>query len=242
MLSIIIPTLNEEKYLPSLLSCLSSQTFRNFEVIVVDGNSDDKTKEVIKKFSKALSIKTINSHLRNVSFQRNLGLSKARYERILFLDADTSFGDDFLEKALEEIRERDINVCGCLLYPDSKKLIDRLFFFLFRTYVFLFHGFLGGNGCCIFTLKSLHKKVKGFDESIIVSEDFDYTRRLRKFTKINLLNSVVVYTSVRRFEKYGRFRTGFKILLIGLYVLFIGKIRTDIFKYKFGFRKAEIKK
>ena len=50
MLSIIVPTLNEEKHIPNLLNCLKNQTYKNFEIIVVDAHSNDKTKEVVKKF------------------------------------------------------------------------------------------------------------------------------------------------------------------------------------------------
>ena len=48
--SVIIPCLNEEHFLPNLLNNLNSQNFNNFEVIVVDGNSDDKTAEITSKF------------------------------------------------------------------------------------------------------------------------------------------------------------------------------------------------
>ena len=52
--SIIIPSLNEEKYLPLLLEDLSQQTFKSFEVIIIDGKSEDKTIELAKTFNKKL--------------------------------------------------------------------------------------------------------------------------------------------------------------------------------------------
>lgn len=97
--SIIIPCLNEEHYIGKLLDSLVVQTFRNFEVIVVDGKSEDKTKDVVLRFSKTLPhLSFVESSKRQVSFQRNLGAKHARYERLLFLDADIQVKPDFLQK------------------------------------------------------------------------------------------------------------------------------------------------
>jgi len=73
--TIVIPTLNEENYLPRLLEDLSNQTFpkEQFEVIHVDGDSDDKTVALAKSFNKKISIKSIVIKKRNVSTQRNKG-------------------------------------------------------------------------------------------------------------------------------------------------------------------------
>jgi len=65
--SIIIPTLNEERYLPKLLEDLLNQTEKNFEVIVVDGKSTDKTIDVCKHFMKNIPSKIIISNKRNVA-------------------------------------------------------------------------------------------------------------------------------------------------------------------------------
>jgi len=71
--SIIIPCLNEEKYLPKLLEDLSNQTLQDFEVIVIDGNSEDKTIQLIEKYKDIFStFKIIISKIRNVSVQRKL--------------------------------------------------------------------------------------------------------------------------------------------------------------------------
>lgn len=50
MISIIIPTWNEENYLPKLLECIKKQTYRDYEVIVADANSTDNTKAIAKKY------------------------------------------------------------------------------------------------------------------------------------------------------------------------------------------------
>ncbi len=96
-LSIIIPTLNEEKYLPTLLTDLSRQTYTGFEVIVVDGHSDDQTVSKANHFIHRLPhLTVINSPIRDVSHQRNLGAQQARAEVLLFLDADNRIEPYFL--------------------------------------------------------------------------------------------------------------------------------------------------
>ncbi|NCN06364.1 MAG: glycosyltransferase family 2 protein [Candidatus Pacebacteria bacterium] len=95
--SIVIPCLNEDKYLPSLLKDLSKQTNQDFEVIVVDGNSDDKTVEKARAFASKfpLTVKVVKK--RNVSYQRNMGGKLAKNNWIIFMDADNRLPASFLD-------------------------------------------------------------------------------------------------------------------------------------------------
>ena len=95
--SIIIPTLNEEKYLPLLLKDLSNQTFQEFEVIVVDGKSEDQTVNKAQTFTKLVKRLTIITSVRNVSTQRNAGAKIAIGKQLLFNDADNRLPKLFLE-------------------------------------------------------------------------------------------------------------------------------------------------
>ncbi|MEK7064166.1 MAG: glycosyltransferase [Patescibacteria group bacterium] len=96
-LSIIIPTLNEERYLPTLLTDLSRQTYRDFEVVIVDGHSDDRSVAKANLFAHRLPQFTLlDSPTRNVCQQRNLGAENAQAETLLFLDADNRLEPHFL--------------------------------------------------------------------------------------------------------------------------------------------------
>ena len=94
--SIVVPTLNEEKFLPKLLENLASQSFRDFEVIHVDAGSNDKTVAFAKRFSGQINLIQITSKKKNVSYQRNLGAEKSCGEWIVFMDADVGLPTDFL--------------------------------------------------------------------------------------------------------------------------------------------------
>lgn len=97
--SIVIPTLNEEKYLPLLLSDLESQSFPRhlFEIVHIDGNSDDATIKKAQEFTKKLPIKSFTVKKRNVAYQRNFGTSKSNGKWILFMDADNRLPNYFLD-------------------------------------------------------------------------------------------------------------------------------------------------
>src|SRR3989344_7060609 len=113
--SVVIPTLNEEKYLPKLLKCLREQLDKDFEVIVVDGSSDDKTVE------RAEGVKIIASKKRNVSYQRNLGAKAARGKWLVFLDADVSIPANYLSEMHNTlILRKDCRFLTTWMRPDSK--------------------------------------------------------------------------------------------------------------------------
>jgi len=96
--SIIVPALNEAKYLPHLLSDLSQQSFRDFEVIVVDGHSDDTTVAKAKALtSKRPNPTILNSPRRHVCTQRNLGAKHAHADVLIFMDADNRLPPYFLQ-------------------------------------------------------------------------------------------------------------------------------------------------
>lgn len=95
--SIVIPTLNEAVALPLLLEDIAQQSYQDFEVIHVDGNSKDKTVEIAASFKKTLDLQTLEVKKRNVSFQRNTGGKQASGKWILFMDADNRLPRYFLD-------------------------------------------------------------------------------------------------------------------------------------------------
>lgn len=124
--SIIIPSLNEEKYLPKLLEDLSNQTLQDFEVIVVDGNSEDKTIQLIEKYKDIFSaFKIIISKIRNVSVQRNLGGKNAIGKYLVFNDADNRLPVYFLEGLRYQLRVNPVDLFTCWCETDYKNSKDK---------------------------------------------------------------------------------------------------------------------
>jgi glycosyltransferase involved in cell wall biosynthesis len=125
MLSIIIPTLDEEKYLPILLSQIKKQNFSDFEIIVADAGSKDKTVEIAKSFG----CQVTNGGL--PAKGRNEGAKITRGEIFLFLDADNIFlPENFLKNLLEEFEKRNLGVASFPIYPAGNWFDKIAYFFL----------------------------------------------------------------------------------------------------------------
>jgi glycosyltransferase involved in cell wall biosynthesis len=231
MLSIIIPTLNEEKYLPKLLENIRNQKFNNYEIIVSDGDSQDKTQEIAKKYKAFL----ISSPIRHPSHQRNQGAKLAKGNVLLFLDADTAIPDDFLELAFNEFNKRKISVASFYLKFNSSKNIYKLYNSIYGFLCFLFQYIKPLSvGAAIMSDKNIHNKINGFDESVLVGEDHDYAQRSRNVGKFRMIKSTFFYFSPRRWEKEGHLTTIKKLIKMFKYTLVKGSIKKKIVDYDFG--------
>ena len=157
---------------------------------------------------------------------------------LLFLDADVQFDKDFLKNSISEIKKRKLDVASVYIYPFSDNTVDKTFFVIFNFWTFITQSFYpNASGSGIFCKKWLYKKVRGFDETIKLSEDMDFVKRCGKYGKFRILKSARSYVAMRRFEEEGRFKVGIKLLLSAIYRIFFGEIRSDIFKYNLRYRR-----
>lgn len=237
MLSIIISTWNEENYLPKLLYCIKNQTHRDYEIIVVDGNSTDKTREIARGYGCKLILEPKNKE-GHPGIGRNLGVKAAKGDILLFLNADVQFDNNFLKNALSEIKKRKLDVAGAYISPMTNKFIDKVFLGIFN-FVVSITQFFYPNACgdCIFCKKWLHKKVNGFDETVILGEDLDYFQRCGKYGKFRIIKSGKTYFSMRRFDNEGRWKVAFRHCSSAIYRVVFGQIRSDIFHYSIRYKK-----
>lgn len=104
MLSIVIPTYNEERDIQACLESLKKQSYKNFEIIVVDDGSSDKTVDVVKKYK----IKLIKGEHKGPGFSRNLGAKQARGDILIFIDADMTFDKDYLKNLIKPLKDKKI--------------------------------------------------------------------------------------------------------------------------------------
>ncbi|MGB9707822.1 MAG: glycosyltransferase [Candidatus Pacearchaeota archaeon] len=209
-LSIIIPTLNEEKALPRLLNSLKSNLKNiNAEVLVIDAHSKDKTVKVAKK-AKIRNLKIFQPKKKGQSYQRNYGAWKARAPLLMFLDADVVLPKGFLEKALREIIERNLDAASCLSKVGEeglRALWEKLCYDVIgNTWIRSFERWKPYGHCCFFMKRDIHYKIGGFDERLFFGEDSEYIERAVKKGKarFGVLKSTNFIISTRGFKKYGR--------------------------------------
>jgi glycosyltransferase involved in cell wall biosynthesis len=226
MLSIIIPTLNEEEYLPVLLNQIKKQNFKDLEIIVADGGSKDKTVEIAKQFG------CIITKGGNPAQGRNGGAKIAKGDVFLFMDADNIYlPDNFLEKLLNEFKKRNLGVASFPIYPKGN-WFDKFAYGLYNWWVKITQKFLAYATNSVLVKREVFERVGGFDEDIKIAEDHDFAKRSAKISKFGFIETEPVLTSTRRFERDGRLKTYLKYFLAGLYMSFLGPIKSDIFKYR----------
>ncbi len=226
-LSIIIPALNEEKQISSLLNSLKNQSLKDYEIILADAGSKDKTRAIAKSFG----VKIIKGGL--PAKGRNEGAKIAKGKLLLFLDADVVLPGMFLENALKEFSSREFRIAGFRLIPMGGIISEALFFFFYNFPISILGSLLPHAAMGILVEKSLFDKVGGFDETIALAEDHYFARQVAKIGKFGVIRSTKIYISTRRFKKDGWVRTGISYLLCELYMIFIGPVRKDIFKYNY---------
>ncbi|HRZ85776.1 MAG TPA: glycosyltransferase family A protein [Candidatus Paceibacterota bacterium] len=100
--SVIIPAYNEENYIGKCLESLKKQSYKNFEIIVVDDGSTDKTKEIIKKFKK---VRILSGEHKGPGYSRNIGAKNAFGKILVFIDSDMYFDKNYLINLIKPIKE-----------------------------------------------------------------------------------------------------------------------------------------
>jgi glycosyltransferase involved in cell wall biosynthesis len=231
MLSIVIPTLNEEDNIKKLLESIRKQDFDDYEIIVADAGSKDGTKKIAQKFG----CKIVKGG--TPAKGRNQGAKEAKGNILLFLDADVILKNNSLKKALKEFKKKKLKIATFFLLPSgSKKAPKFLFTFFYNIPIFLMEKILPHAAMGILVNKALFKKLGGFDEKITLAEDHDLARRAKKLGKLGkygIIKSSNIYVSDRRFRKEGWLKTYSKYLLCEGHMILIGPVKKDLFKYTF---------
>ena len=225
--SVVIPTLNEEKYLPKLLSSLAVQTKKNFEVIVVDGSSKDKTVAVAKTFAKRLpKLNLIVSKVASLPLQRNMGAKKARGEWFIFIDADSVVVPHFIARIDEFIRKEKPGLFTTWLRPDSEKPGDAnialLGNLMFEVGLSLNKPLPSGPLTAI--SRRAFETVHGYNESQAFNEDVDICYRIaKKHFPIRIIPETLYTWSLRRLRHQGMGKVIQQYVLASLPILFFNR-------------------
>lgn len=195
-ISVIIPAHNEEQYLPATLDSLAGQTYGHFEVVVVANGCTDRTEEV----AKAKGARVIWLEERGLGRARNLGGKKAKGEILVFLDADTILEPRALECIAREFT-RDHGMATLRGKPDSDRFSHKMLY-LMKNAFHRTHLHYGSAGVII-CWKDRFRSVRGFDESLQVSEVHEFMGRMRRFGGFKYIGTATATTSMRRYQRFG---------------------------------------
>lgn len=242
-LSIIIPTLNEEKYLPHLLESISHQKVEGtIEVIVVDCGSQDRTIEEAEKFHSSIKDLSILTTERGVGHQRNFGAEKAKYKYLLFVDADTYLPQGFLKKLMSKLNPQERFIIFGMVLPKKGNVLDYCMIFLGYSMIYIanyFRPVLGGP--YMVTTKENHEKIGGFDERAVVGEDIEYGfRSVKHGAQYRMFLRPYIRASARRVRHVGRWKLFWMWIQWYLYIHKYGAIYDkNLFHYPFGHYKGD---
>ena len=236
--SVIIPTLNEEQYLPELLNDLANQTYQNFEVIVVDGYSDDKTQEKAKQFSQKLpSLTVINSLKRNLPYQRNLGAKSSNGDYLIFFDADVQVPKNYLKEIVKALEIDRVDFMTTWLEGDDKSLKSEILMtatnLMIEVSKLIDKPFAVGGNAII--SKTAFKSIGGYREDLTFHEDYDLSMRLNKAGyKLYVLKKPKLTMSLRRMRKQGTNKTIQKYAIYTMRFFLKGAPTSDSVNYDMG--------
>jgi cellulose synthase/poly-beta-1,6-N-acetylglucosamine synthase-like glycosyltransferase len=236
LVSVIIPCRNEEKYIIRVLEQIRNQDYEGpVEIIVVDALSIDNTKNLVERFIQKYSntdIKLLSNKKIYIPSGLNLGIRAAKGEIIIRMDGHSIPYSDYIKNGVQTILHKNYEVVGgiCKTKPGSDNRIARL------IAVALSHPF--GVGDSHFRLlnknvkpkfvdtvpfgcfkKSLWQTLRGYNENLIVNEDYDFNYRVRENGGKVYLNPKMIseyYTRdsliglIRQFYRYGKWK--FKML------------------------------
>jgi len=170
LVSVIIPTKNSSRVLERCLKSIKNQTYKNIEIIVVDNNSTDNTKEIARKYTD----KVFNVGPERTA-QKNFGIKVANGKYLLFIDSDMELSKDVIKECVE-LSEKDDNIGGIII---PERSVGNNFWVKVRDFE---RGFYAGTEIesARFFRKDLVLKIGGFDEDVIFFEESILPQKIEK--------------------------------------------------------------
>ncbi len=206
MISIVIPAYNEEENIGACLDSLARQTTgETFEVIVVDHDSKDRTREIAEGFSGRLAIRVINEPVPGRGAARARGFREATGDIILSTDADTRLPPDWIGVFTAAVRDpRYVAATGIARIDDCSWWTNTVFNLCLPLLLRgnrLLYGHVGLSGYGFAIRRDVYEAAGGFDPQADAYEDLELGMRVSKLGRIALIARPRIPFSGRRFKQ-----------------------------------------
>ncbi len=210
MISIIIPSYNEQDHIGALLHSIMDNIENDIEVIVVDGGSSDRTIEVVNEFPK---VRLINSE-KGRATQLNNGAKESKGDILFFVHADSILPDQWREHILK-LFDKQQYIAGTFYLKFDK---DGFWYRLYSRFSKIKHALFTFGDQGLFVKKADFDKVGGYP-LLPIMEDYQILIHLQRLGKIAKLNSPMT-TSSRKFSKNGVvFQETKNVIIVLLYLV-----------------------
>jgi len=209
--AIIVPTFNEERFLKSTLENLRDQTYRDFEIIVKDGLSSDRTVEIASDYtSKVISERDVSAGDARNQAAKHVDKDCAI---VVFVDADVTLAPDALERIVKDFKQSHISFIVPKYLPKRETAqINGKFVQLPQPAVRLWFAFQHwfrkhvdhyGSGECMPVDARIFRSLGGFRRQLRVCEDIELSYRMRQKGRVMIDEKILVYVSTRRYLHEG---------------------------------------
>lgn len=205
--SVVIPVFNAEKTVGKCLNSVLNQDYKNYDVIVIDDNSEDDTKKIIQRFeNKNLFLLENNKNL-GPAATRNIGIKSSRGEIIFFTDSDCEVPKNWISRLLKEYKSEKIAGVGGYLKPEAKNWVAKLEHLQNKFLLGIKNKKIAGGEKTpmgytnnVSYRKNILNEVNGFDERFPfpAGEDIDLKKRICS----KGYNVVYIPVSVIHLEEY----------------------------------------
>ncbi|HEY5372003.1 MAG TPA: TIGR04283 family arsenosugar biosynthesis glycosyltransferase [Hanamia sp.] len=232
MISIIIPTYNEEENIAETIAEIKKRDNGKLisEIIISDGHSTDKTDSIASNAGATVVI----SEKKGRAAQMNYGASIAKEEILYFLHADSIPPDNFTAHILNSLENNYVSGCFRLAFDYQHWFLKaNCWFTRFDVNTVRF------GDQSLFVTKEVLKKCGGFDEKLLMMEDQEIIHRIKKYGKFNVMNDTVT-TSARKYLDNGIYRMQFIFFRIWL-LYYLGYSQRHLLKlHKRLIRKTKL--
>lgn len=247
LISIILPTYNQAKYLPEALDSIFNQTLRDFELVIVNDGSTDDTSNILKKYAQTYNFKLINQTNQGLPKALNTGFTEAKGKYLTWTSSDNIMLPAMLEKlygALENNPPISVFYADWIFIDDAGTVLSRFETLDFDRCLLLQFNFVH---CCFLFRREVFEKLGGYYPEYIYSEDWDFWIRASRHFKMkhlpetlykyrihsgSMTNEIIRETAPQKI-RYPEFSKRLR----HRYPLdwYLGKIKKQIIKNRLGF-------